>query len=398
MPIAAAACNSLKITGKKSSHGADKSHIVSKPFPPGGAILVAKVVPESCQRTDGIDAWLEGKEEEKVKRMEREERKREKQDILNKVTEERIARNAERQKEIELRNLKKLIKEDSILNQDMIEEKEVIIKDLNTLIDNKGSLNPSCADCQDCSKGSLPGCQCQCRACEQARTAKEEKLAKLASPRGIVRCVKKNRGRRGKPDTIEYLVNIDLTVHTISKTQLADYKEIFTLFDKDQDGVLSLAELTVAMKTLGQRLSEADLLIMVKNFSEDNINNTIEFNEFLKMMSKQNEEEIKLEMLEEAFTVFDKDNDGFLKVKELRKVLLTMGQKMTKKEADEMVAAADIDKNGLISIHDFCSLLCYGKPVERRAATKTRRRDPARRLREESKEEYSSRSGSFSQG
>ena len=45
------------------------------------------------------------------------------------------------------------------------------------------------------------------------------------------------------------------TVHTISKTQLADYKEIFTLFDKDQDGVLSLAELTVAMKTLGQRLS-----------------------------------------------------------------------------------------------------------------------------------------------
>ena len=28
-----------------------------------------------------------------------------------------------------------------------------------------------------------------------------------------------------------------------------------------------------------------------------------------------------------------------------------MGQKMTKKEADEMVAAADIDKNGLISIH-----------------------------------------------
>ena len=127
------------------------------------------VVPESCQRTDGIDAWLEGKEEEKVKRMEREERKREKQDILNKVTEERIARNAERQKEIELRNLKKLIKEDSILNQDMIEEKEVIIKDLNTLIDNKGSLNPSCVDCQDCSKGSLPGCQCQCRACEQVK-------------------------------------------------------------------------------------------------------------------------------------------------------------------------------------------------------------------------------------
>ena len=54
-----------------------------------------------------------------------------------------------------------------------------------------------------------------------------------------------------------------------------------------------------------------------------------------------------------CFSVFDKDNDGFLRVKELRKVLLTMGQKMTRKEADEMVAAAAIDKNGLISIHGW---------------------------------------------
>lgn len=28
--------------------------------------------------------------------------------------------------------------------------------------------------------------------------------------RGPVRCVKRIRGRRGKPDTIEYLVNIEL--------------------------------------------------------------------------------------------------------------------------------------------------------------------------------------------
>ena len=28
--------------------------------------------------------------------------------------------------------------------------------------------------------------------------------------RGPIRCVKKIRGKRGKPDTIEYLVNIDV--------------------------------------------------------------------------------------------------------------------------------------------------------------------------------------------
>ena len=34
----------------------------------------------------------------------------------------------------------------------------------------------------------------------------------------------------------------------------ADYKELFILFDKDMNGVLSFAELGTAMKTLVQRL------------------------------------------------------------------------------------------------------------------------------------------------
>ena len=34
---------------------------------------------------------------------------------------------------------------------------------------------------------------------------------------------------------------------------MADYKEVFMLFDKDQDGVLSITELGNALRTLGQR-------------------------------------------------------------------------------------------------------------------------------------------------
>ena len=36
---------------------------------------------------------------------------------------------------------------------------------------------------------------------------------------------------------------------------MAEYKEVFMLFDKDEDGVLSFPELTVVMKSLGQRPS-----------------------------------------------------------------------------------------------------------------------------------------------
>ena len=111
--------------------------------------------------------------------------------------------------------------------------------------------------------------------------------------------------------------------------------------------------------------------------------------------------------------MFDKDNDGFLSVNELRKIMTTMGKKMKKKEVEEMVLQADIAKNGLIHLKgdkivkvndgntnhfpsDFCSLLIYG-PVSA-VSVKKSRKSAAKRVQEQCKDNYSSRSGSFSQG
>ena len=43
------------------------------------------------------------------------------------------------------------------------------------------------------------------------------------------------------------------------------------------------------------------LLKMVRSVSEDKLYDTIEFNEFLQMMSKQQEDDINMEALVEAF-------------------------------------------------------------------------------------------------
>ena len=93
------------------------------------------------------------------------------------------------------------------------------------------------------------------------------------------------------------------------------------LFDKDEDGVLTFPELNVVMKSLGQRptgtrvlcllskncknglifISEKELLTMVREVSEDQIYDTIEFNEFLQMMSKQQAHSMTEDSLKEAF-------------------------------------------------------------------------------------------------
>ena len=39
----------------------------------------------------------------------------------------------------------------------------------------------------------------------------------------------------------------------MSPEQVAEFKEVFMLFDKDEDGVITFPELIMVMKSLGQR-------------------------------------------------------------------------------------------------------------------------------------------------
>ena len=47
--------------------------------------------------------------------------------------------------------------------------------------------------------------------------------------------------------------------------------------------------------------------------------------------------------------VFDKDKDGFLSVSELRRIMTSMGEKLTKAEVDDMISEADKNGDGRIN-------------------------------------------------
>ena len=90
------------------------------------------------------------------------------------------------------------------------------------------------------------------------------------------------------------------------------------LFDRDSDGVLSFTECVTALHTMGYRISgllppslppslsnvvspDKTVLEMVRAVSEDDIYFSIEFNEFLKMISRKEEDHLQLDCLVEAF-------------------------------------------------------------------------------------------------
>merc|ERR1712122_474547 len=92
----------------------------------------------------------------------------------------------------------------------------------------------------------------------------------------------------------------------LTEEQIAEFKEAFSLFDKDGDGTITTKELGTVMRSLGQTPTEAELHDMINEVDNDG-SGTIDFAEFLSLMSKKMKDADSEEELMEAFKVFDKD-------------------------------------------------------------------------------------------
>jgi len=170
---------------------------------------------------------------------------------------------------------------------------------------------------------------------------------------------KGKKGKKGRHQQYDLIVTIDLVEHGLTEDLVAEFKEAFMLLDRDEDGVISVSELGVVLKSLGQRPTVTELEQMVTKKDQEGIGQ-IEFNEFLQMMARQMsglETEAKLK---EAFRVFDKDEDGFLSVAELRRIMTSMGEKMTKDEVDDMISEADKKGDGKVNYQEFVRVLTCG--------------------------------------
>ena len=142
----------------------------------------------------------------------------------------------------------------------------------------------------------------------------------------------------------------------LSDEQVAEFKEAFALFDKDGDGKITTKELGTVMRSLGQNPTEAELQDMINEVDQDK-NGSIEFPEFLSLMSRKMRDGDTEEEIREAFRVFDKDNNGFISAAELRHVMTNLGEKLSDEEVEEMIREADVDGDGQINYEEFCKMM-----------------------------------------
>ncbi|XP_051120628.1 calmodulin-like [Andrographis paniculata] len=152
----------------------------------------------------------------------------------------------------------------------------------------------------------------------------------------------------------------------LTEEQVAEFREAFTLIDRDSDGVISVEELAAVIQSLNehptmeeiQEMMDEVLLLDHPHPHQNHIHGaTLDFHQFLTIMARKHREENVGEELKEAFKVFDRDQDGFISAVELRNVMMNMGERLSHEEAEQMIREADVDGDGLVSFDEFVRIM-----------------------------------------
>ncbi|KAJ3342980.1 hypothetical protein HDU83_005857 [Entophlyctis luteolus] len=157
----------------------------------------------------------------------------------------------------------------------------------------------------------------------------------------------------------------DATGHSFSDQEIAEFRQVFAVFDKDSDNHITTAELGDVMRHLKLQPTEDELRDLLAEVDEDK-NGTIEFDEFIHLMARKMRDNDTEEELKSAFNafaqltrmqVFDRDGDGFISVLELKEVMESLGETLTEKDISLMMKDFDSNGDGLIDYNEFRAMM-----------------------------------------
>jgi Ca2+-binding EF-hand superfamily protein len=140
--------------------------------------------------------------------------------------------------------------------------------------------------------------------------------------------------------------------------QVAEFKEGFSLMDKDKDGILGKEDLRATWDQVGKLVTDKELDEMLGE-APGPINFTQLLTLFANRMSGGSDPD---DVIRTAFKAFDKD--GLINSEEMKHALLTWGDKFTKKEVNDAFDAMDIDDQGMIDTEALVQMLIGGGDEE----------------------------------
>lgn len=148
----------------------------------------------------------------------------------------------------------------------------------------------------------------------------------------------------------------------LNEEQVAEFKEAFSLFDKNGDGSITTGELGTVMRHLGQDPSEEELTEMINKIDVDG-DGTIDFEEYLQMMCMQMKtRDSEDEILSAMRRMFDTENTGYISQEQLKIILMGLEEDVTDAEIKEIQDEVDVG-GGMIDYALFVRMMLALAPT-----------------------------------
>ena len=140
----------------------------------------------------------------------------------------------------------------------------------------------------------------------------------------------------------------------IDENEIENLKKVFKSLDQCNDGQITYEELKKGLIQINpSKFSENDIKTIFDSIDVDK-NGKIDYTEFL-AATVQESNYLKKEKLFEAFSMFDKDNSGFITKDEIVKAL--KAEKSQEKEIDTYIKDVDKNGDGKIDYKEFLTLM-----------------------------------------
>jgi len=143
------------------------------------------------------------------------------------------------------------------------------------------------------------------------------------------------------------------------QSQIQEFKEAFNMIDQNRDGFIDKDDLNDTLASLGKDASDDYLEGMMKEAP-----GPINFTMFLTLFGEKLNGTDPEDVIKNAFGCFDAEQTGVIKEDFLRELLMTMGDRFTQEECDEMFAGAPIDDNGMFNYVEFTGIIKHGSKEE----------------------------------
>jgi calcium-dependent protein kinase len=143
-----------------------------------------------------------------------------------------------------------------------------------------------------------------------------------------------------------------------NEAQVKGLREAFLSLDKNNDGMLSLAEMKEGLGRAGVSVPAGDIQAIMDGIDAD-CSGVIDYTEFLAAMMER-KEYLQVDVCWSAFRVFDLDGDGKVSKSELATMLRGGGDSRGVLDADtcaEVLKEVDRNGDGVVDFDEFMSML-----------------------------------------